>query len=105
MIVFPACIDVHAWCLWSSEEDGGFPGSRDIYGCGPLCGCWELNPCNARYLVKKSIFKRLIFKIICVCICVCAHVCVCLHVCVCMACVCVCVSLCVCVHVYVCMCV
>lgn len=47
MSVFPACIYVHrahAWCQWSSEEDGGFPGPRDIYGCGPLCGCWELNP-------------------------------------------------------------
>ena len=34
---------VHAWYLWTLEEDLGSPGTGVTDGYEPLCGSWELN--------------------------------------------------------------
>lgn len=32
---------MHAWCLWRSKEDIGFPGNEITQGCELLCGYQE----------------------------------------------------------------
>lgn len=40
-------------CLVPKEPEEGVasPGTGVAYGCEPLCGCWEWNPCS---LVEHS---------------------------------------------------
>lgn len=46
--VLPACSGsvhhVHAWCLWTAEEDARSPRTAVIKGCELPLGGWELNP-------------------------------------------------------------
>lgn len=35
---------MHAWCLWSPEEDVATLDSGVKNSCKSLCGCWDWNP-------------------------------------------------------------
>lgn len=35
-------LDLHAWCLWRSEEGGGPCGTVVIGDYKLPCGCWDL---------------------------------------------------------------
>lgn len=41
--ILPACMTVHAWILWRSEEGVRCPGTVVTDSCEPTCGCWELS--------------------------------------------------------------
>lgn len=44
MDVMPACTSMYCMYLVRPKEGIDAPGIALTGGCGPLCGCWDLNP-------------------------------------------------------------